>query len=251
MGSKVLSIAAAGAVVVAACSANGADTTTSQLTIISITTTEPTPSEACSGEPHTPLDPDALATWSIVADVDGDGFDDTVTGYLLGSADPTEASAAVIHLELGSGWGTALPMDDLGLAEGPALAEPQVVVTMGGDRLIVAAVGGIAAGRLFAFFEFEDCDLGVVTTTRGEVPEIWMGGGRTHDDWFVCEPDRVLMVQFGTSNPDAEPRRYGAGAAQTFEYVEGEFTRARSSDIDAALPATGDEMARVYPPCVG
>lgn len=250
MSSKVVSIVVVGVVAVAACSTNSVDTTTTRHTSAT-TTTVPIPSETCSDRPHIPLDPDARATASIVADVDGDGFDDTVTGYLLGSTDATVATGAVIHLELGSGWGTALRVDELALTGAPVLAEPEAVVVLGGDTLIVAGVGGIAAGKLFAFVAFEDCDLGIVSLSNGEMPEIWMGGGRTHDDWFVCESDRVSVVQFGTSNPDAEPRMYGAGAALTFDYVDGEFTRARPSDIDAALPATRQEVERVYPPCVG
>lgn len=188
---------------------------------------------------------------SIVADVDGDEFEDMVTGYLLGSSDSAEATAAFIHVELASGWGTALQIDELRLADGPATAEPRQVVTMDGDPLLVAGVAGLSVGQLFVFFIFEDCSLEVVTTSDGELPEVWIGGGRTHDDWFTCESDRVLMVQFGTSNPDAEPRMYGAGAAQTYVYAEGEFKVSRSDDLDVALPATRDEMVSVYPPCAG
>lgn len=239
-----------GIFVLAACTPTGSDaTTTTQPATTTTTSPQPVPSEACSNEPHTPLDSSARAVQSIVADVDGDGFEDTVTGYLLGSSDPAEATAAFIHVELGSGWGTALQVDELQLADGPTMAEPRRVVTMDGDPLVVAAVAGISAGQLFAFFTFEDCRLEVVTTSDGELPEIWVGGGRTHDDWFTCESDRVLMVQFGTSNPDAEPRMYGAGAAQTYVYAEGDLTISRSDDLDVALPATRDEMASVYPPC--
>lgn len=239
-----------GIFVLAACTPTGSDaTTTTQPASTTTTSLEPAPSEVCSSEPHTPLDSSARAVQSVTADVDDDGFEDTVTGYLLGSSDPAEATAAFIHLELASGWGTTLQVDELQLADGPTMAEPRRVVTMDGDPLVVAGVAGISAGQLFAFFTFEDCRLAVVTTSDGELPEIWVGGGRTHDDWFTCESDRVLMVQFGTSNPDAEPRMYGAGAAQTYLYAEGELTISRSDDLDVALPATRDEMASVYPPC--
>lgn len=210
---------------------------------------EPVPSEVCSREPHTPLDSSARAVHSIVADVDEDEFDDTVTGYRLGSSDPAEATAAFIHVELASGWGTELRVDELQLADGPTMAEPMRVVTMDGDPLVVAGVAEASARQFFAFFTFEDCRLEVVTNSDGELPEIWVGGGRTHDDWFTCDSDRVLMVQFGTSNPDAEPKMYGAGAARTHVYAEGEFTISRSNDLDAALPATRDEMTSVYPSC--
>lgn len=248
MSPRVGSILLAGVLVLTACSPTSSDATpTTQRS----TTTTAGPSRACSNEPHTPLDSDALAVESINGDVDGDGFDDTVTGYLLGESDPAEATAAVLHVELASAWGTELRVDELGLGDGPAMAEPRTVVTMGDERIVVAGVAGISTGQLFAFFIFEDCMLSVVDTEDGVVPDIWVGGGRTHDDWFVCESDRVLMVQFGTSNPDADPKVYGAGAAQTYEYVEGSFHQIRSSDIDAALPATFEEVASVYPPCVG
>lgn len=234
----------------AACTPTGLDgTTTTQPASTTTTQPQPAPSEACSSGPHTPLDSNARAVHSIVANVDGDEFEDTVTGYLLGSSDPAEATAAFIHVELASGWGTALQIDQLQLPDGPPMADPRSVVTMDGDPLVVAGVAEASTGQLFAFFAFEDCRLEVVTTSDGELPEIWVGGGRTHDDWFTCDSDRVLMVQFGTSNPDAEPKMYGAGAAQTYVYADGEFTISRSNDLDAALPATRDEMASVYPPC--
>lgn len=251
MDSRVPSTLVAGVFVLAACAPTGSVATTTTQPATTTTTTQPVPSEVCSSEPHTPLDPEALAIQSIAADVDGDGFDDTVTGYLLGASDPAEAEAALIHLELASGWGAALRIEELGLVGGPAMAEPGAVVTMADDALIVAGVAGISAGQLYAFFAFEDCQLDVVSTSDGMVPEIWVGGGRTHDDWFVCESDQVLMVQFGTSTPDAEPRMYGAGASQTYEYAEGAFTMVRSADVDVALPATREEVTGIYPPCVG
>lgn len=249
MDSRVRSTLVAGTLVLATCAPTTSDATTTSEP--ATTTTEATPSEVCSREPHIPLDSEARAVESITADVDGDGFDDTVTGYLLGASDPTEAEAAVIHVELASGWGTALRIDELGLADGATMVEPGVVVMMGDDRLVVAGVAGIPAGQLFAFFLFEDCNLSVVTTDDGLVPELWVGGGRTHDDWFVCDSDRVSMVQFGTSTPDADPRTYGAGAARTYEYMDGVFELIRSADVDVALPATRDQVAGVYPPCVG
>lgn len=253
MGPRVGSIVIAGMFIIAACAPTGSDLTTSThpVNTSTTTTTGPMPSEACSGEPHTPTDPEALAVQSLSADIDGDSFEDTVTGYLLGASNPTEATAAVIHLELASGWGTALRIDELELADGPAMAEPGAVVTMSGDQLLVARVADISAGQLFAFFVFEDCSLRVVTTEDGVLPEFWVGGGRTHDDWFVCESDRVSMVQFGTSNPDADPKIYGAGATQSYEYMDGVFGLIRSADVDVALPATRAGVASVYPPCVG
>lgn len=252
MRSSVRSSLIVGIFVLVACTPTGSDATTTTQPATTISTQpQPVPSEACSSEPHTPLDSSARAVQSIVADVDGDGFEDTVTGYLLGSSDPAEATAAFIHVELASGWGTALQIDELQLADGPTMAEPRRVVTMDGDPLLVVGVAGISTRQLFAFFTFADCRLEVVTTSDGELPEVWVGGGRTHDDWFTCDSDRVLMVQFATSNPDAEPKMYGAGAAQTYVYAEGEFTISRSDDLDAALPATRAEMASVYPSCAG
>lgn len=251
MDSRVRSTLVAVALVLAACTPAGSDATTTSQSPTTTTTDPPVLSEACSGEPHTPLDSGARAAQSIVADVDEDGFDDTVTGYLLGASDPTDATAAVIHLELASGWGTALRIDELPLAEGLAMAEPRTVVTMADNPLIVTGVADIAAGQLFAFFAFENCSLSVVSSEDGVVPDLWVGGGRTHDDWFVCDSERVLMVQFGTSNPDADPKVYGAGAAKTYEYVEGAFSQILSSEVDVALPATREEVSGVYPPCVG
>lgn len=193
MGSRIRSISFTGVFLLASCTSGVSDTTTT-IQRATTSTEGPSPSEVCSAEQHTALDLDALAVQSIVGDLDGDGFDDTLTGYLLGSPDPAEADSAVLHAELASGWGTELRVDELEPLDFLVIVEPRTVVTMSDDNLVVAGVAEISAGRLFGFFAFEDCRLEVVTTTEGAMPEIWIGGGRTHDDWFVCESDRVLMV---------------------------------------------------------
>lgn len=225
--------------------------TTGPTTTVALTSTTSAPSSVCEARSDTPIDTDALAEASFSADLDGDGFEDTITGYLLGSADPTGATAAMLHVELASGWGSSIRVDELGLPGLPLAPQPQGIVTIGGDQLVVAGVAGVLPGELFAFFAFEDCLLRVVTLSDGSIPDIWIGGGANHDDWFTCQTDGVSMLQLGFEDFDADPRIYGSGLVQFYSYADGGFSESGSSDIEAALPATLDDILAVYPICVG
>jgi hypothetical protein len=229
-----------------------ATTTTSvapTTTSVALTTTTG-PSQTCVGENQVPVDPEALAATSVAGDVDGDGFEDMITGYLLGSEDPAAATGAVLHVELASGYTTAIDVAQLGLGFDVLLARPEKVVSMSGDQLIVAAIAGILPGELFGFFLLDDCELSVVDTADGEVPEIWFGGGATHDDWFSCGPESVTMARFGYSDGTVTPRVYETGHVEEFGYEAATFTVVGGTEPSVTLPAPQEDVLAAYPHCV-
>jgi hypothetical protein len=236
------------------------DTTTTQppptTTFAPTTTTAPAttttagPSDECASKPDAPPPVDGVETTTTTGDIDGDGHTDTVTGYLLGSEDPTQASGSILRLELASGWGAVLAIEELGLAVGgPISAEPRALVELGGDTTILSRVAGILPGHLFAFFRFEDCVLSVVDTSSGNVPDIWVGGGASNDEWFVCGSDTVTMVSFSYPDPVADPRVYESGDAHGYLYEDGVFVDEGSVEFAVDLPAPQDEVEAAYPRC--
>jgi hypothetical protein len=113
----------------------------------------------------------------------------------------------------------------------------------------LSRVAGILPGHLFAFFVFEDCALSVVNTSDGTVPDIWVGGGASHDDWFVCGSDSVTMVSFSYPDPVADPRIYESGEAHVFAYENGAFVDEGFGQLAVDLPAAQDEVEAAYPRC--
>ena len=130
-------------------------------------------STACDALPDTPVPTDALiggfGPSQFLADVDGDGHKDVVTGYWTGNADPDLADH-YLHVELASGWGTAILIDDLAQFSNFPMATPGRVVDMAGQRLIVTGVERNADGASFAFFSFRDCALLPVPLAAGGYP---------------------------------------------------------------------------------
>ena len=94
-------------------------------------------STACDALPDTPVPTDAViggfGPSQFLADVDGDGHKDVVTGYWTGNADPDLADH-YLHVELASGWGTAILIDDLAQFSNFPMATPGRVVDMAGQR---------------------------------------------------------------------------------------------------------------------
>ena len=106
-------------------------------------------STACDALADTPVPADAViggfGPSQFLADVDGDGHKDVVTGYWTGNADPDLADH-YLHVELASGWGTAILIDDLAQFSNFPMATPGRVVDMAGQRLIVTGVERNADG---------------------------------------------------------------------------------------------------------
>jgi hypothetical protein len=146
----------------------------------------------CDTRPDTPVPAAAIVSTRFLADVDGDGARDVITGYRLGS-DP-DLAEYWLHLELASGWGTQVRIDTIAEFSGSTFSTPMRVVTMSGERLIVADVQGIAVGSAYAFFSFRDCALAPVPLVTGGYPDVWWGLGPLHDDWFSCADEGFVMV---------------------------------------------------------
>lgn len=218
---------------------------------MSTTTGQAGPSQACLAEPDVDIDPGALSPSVINGDLDGDGYDDHVTGYLLGSSDVAQANAAVLHVELASGWGTNLVVNELAApGSGPSMAIPRAVVEITDQRMLVAGVRGILPGILESFFVLRDCELVVVTAEDGSIPGIWSGGGAAHTDWPTCRDDRVLMNEFWIDDPQSEPRQYLSGTVLEHIYRDGSFAAPQEATPEVMFPATEEELLVAYPNCV-
>lgn len=215
------------------------------------TTTVSGPSTDCLAQPDTEMDPAALGASQISGDLDGDGHNDVVTGYLLGSSDVASATAAVLHVELASGWGTALVVNSIVPAEaGPPMAFPRVIVEIGDAQMLAAGIQGILPGILESFFVIRDCELILVGPEDGSIPEIWSGGGAGHDDWATCLDDGVAMGQFWKEDPTAESARYVSGTVIKHTYRDGFFAAAQEALVDVTFPATYEQVTAAYPNCL-
>ena len=124
-------------------------TTTSTTVPATTTTTTAQPSAACAAEPGTEIHADATSQETITGDVDGDGFDDTITGYLRAGPE------AYLHVELAGGWGTSIRVDTLTpYGADSRYSVPARVVAMSGEPMIVSMISGISVGNLYGFFAF-------------------------------------------------------------------------------------------------
>jgi ribosomal protein L24E len=156
-------------------------------------------STACDSRPDTEVPADARINGDFgfptrfLADVDGDGHRDVVTGYMLGGELAADRDS-YLHVELASGWGTTFQLDSLDEFSGFPMAEPGRVITMGGQRLIVIQIEGNAVGADVAFFAFRDCALVPIELAGGGFPEIWSGGGLMHSEWPSCRANDVVML---------------------------------------------------------
>ncbi len=208
----------------------------------------------CDNLPDTPVPPDAIIgvdglITQFLADVDGDGFRDVITGYSSGDPDPGLAEHH-LHVELASGWGTDFRIDTfVGTADG-ALALPVRAVTMSDRRLIAVAVEGTLVGADFALFGFEDCTLAPVPLAAGGHPHIWDGVGPMHSEWFACQPDRVVMLElFRGLDEDGDVIEgvYVDGKNTVYRLAPDGFHPAGA--IELGLPRTDQDLRRAFPNC--
>lgn len=209
------------------------------------TTTRPGPSHACDDQPSTEIPGDATNLWSITGDVDGDGYDDTVTGYVI---DEVEGH---LHLELSTGWGTSVRVDDPALADRHllALSKPNRIVVMSGEHLVVSTIRLGLPGSIHALFAFRNCVLAPITLANGELPDLWYGGGPGQDEWFSCNSTGVVMLQLVTENYDADPRVYLSGNSQRYQYDPPIFVSLGDLEPDLDFPVIADIARDAYPVC--
>jgi hypothetical protein len=181
---------------------------------------------------------------SISGDVDGDGIDDTVTGYVIAD---TEAR---LHLELSTGWRTEVRVDDPDLAGiDPPVARPGRIVTMSGNQVVVAVVDQGLPGPVFGFFALRDCLLKPIALANGDLPDFWLGGSPAHDDWFSCNSSGVDMFRWVIEDFEAEIRVYVAVNADRYRYEPPNFVALADADTGLDLPMDADEALVIYPRC--
>lgn len=123
----------------------------------------------------------------LIGDLDGDGASDSVTTYL---ADGRWR----LHLELAYGWATEIDMTDhVTIAPPP---EPVRMVDMG-LPVVVVRLGGNLVGASFGLVALSGCELRPVVGPDGRMPEIWVGIGIHHSEFFRCESRAITQVQLG------------------------------------------------------
>jgi hypothetical protein len=186
----------------------------------------------------------------FLADVDGDGHRDVITGYELGGPRPNYADQdAYLHVELASGWGTVFQLNTLEQYSMLPIGEPMRVIDIGGRRLIVIALEVGANNRDFAFFEFGECSLAPVGLVGGGFPEIWAGGGFTHREWFACRNNDVVMLDLDRGLPEGGvASEIMVGGDATVYRLEGSGFR-RTGTLDLNLPRSEDDLRQEFPDC--
>ena len=212
-------------------------------------------STACDALQETPVPADAViggfGPSQFLGDVDGDGHKDVVTGYWTGSADP-ELADHYLHVELTSGWGTAILIDDLAQFSNSPMATPGRVVDMAGQRLIVAGVERNADGASFAFFSFRDCALAPVPLAAGGYPVMRTAGGPAHSTWFACRPDEMVTLDLFRGLDDQGeliPGVLVGGEALSYRLNPNGF--GPPTPIELGLPRTDVDLHGEYPNCSG
>lgn len=206
----------------------------------------------CDSRPDTPVPEAAVisdnGSTRFLADVDGDGFRDVVTGYRLGD-DPGLAEYW-LHVELASGWGTQIRIDTIPEFSNAPTAGPVRVVSISSRRLIVTAAQLTAIGREFVMFALENCALSPVLLAGGGYPEIFDGFGIMHREWFSCEEATVTMIEVHKDlDENGEPiEGIWAGGEGRF-FVLGPAGFDEPVPIDLGLPRTHEDVLAAYPEC--
>jgi len=218
-------------------------TTVPRTTTTMATTTVPAPSAACDDQPSATMPASASDLVSMVGDVDGDGFEDTVSGYVTGSE-------AWLHVELATGWGTRTRVDDLDTgADGGPLVRPSRVVTMSGDQLVIAQVGLALPGPVSGAFALRDCSLTPIATADGVLPDLWVGGSPAHTDWFSCDPSGITMLGLAIEDFEAAQRVYTGGDGIRHDYEPPVFAAPVTVELQLDFPVTAEEAEAAYPSC--
>jgi hypothetical protein len=231
--------------------ANSTTVTPTPTTVASTTTTTPPTttttaqarSHACDDEPSSEVPQGAVELRRLSGDVDGDRSKDTVTAYSNGGG-------TFLHVNLSTGWGTTLQTDTID--NGDEFGDgPVGIVKMSGDRLIVTYIGSGGVGPVYGLIVLRDCVLTPVLLSDGTMPDLWMGGGASHIDWFSCGADGVSMFQFGLIGDTigiGEHPDFGSGEGRFYEYDGSTFSAPVMVKVD--FPITQAQARKKYPPCV-
>ena len=212
-------------------------------------------STTCDALTDTPVPADAViggfGPSQFLADVDGDGHKDVVTGYWTGNADP-ELADHFLHVELASGWGTAIRIDDLAQFSNFPMATPGRVVDMAGQVLIVAGVERNADGASYAFFSFRECALAPVPLAAGGYPVLRTGAGLFHSTWFDCRSDGMVALDLFRGLDEEGELIEGiliGGEALSYRLDQNGF--GSPDAVELGLPRTDVDLHGEYPNCDG
>ena len=206
----------------------------------------------CDGRPDSEIPADAhigdFSSVRFMADVDGDGLRDVITGYWLGT-DP-DLGEHYLHVELASGWGTQIRTDTFPDVGHP-MSSPRQVVVMEGQRLLVSAIQRGANFADMVFFAFEDCALQPTLLAGGGIPPVSDGGGFTHREWFTCREDGVVMIETQyrlDENFDVDQEVFEIGGATFFRFDPGGFF-VEEGPVALNLPRPVTDVFADFPVC--
>jgi hypothetical protein len=206
----------------------------------------------CDGLPDTEVPADAhigdFGTIRFLADIDGDGLRDVVTGYWLG--DDPDLGPHFLHAQLASGWGTQYRTDTIPDITHP-INGPRGIVVIGGKRLIPTAVQRNANFGDIVFFAFENCALTPILDDGGTYPDIIYGGGFTHREWFTCRDDGVEMIEtlYGhDENQEIDQSVFDQGSGTFFRLDPGGFF-VEEGPVALNLPRSVEAVFDDFPIC--
>jgi len=193
---------------------------------------------SCVEEPARPTHSDAVVLREILGDVDEDGSRDLITGYIRPST-----GEAFLHVRFDDGRSTAVRLDDLDpLFTEP---EPESVLGIAGWPIIAVRAGPNLVGASYVFITLRGCTLIPLTLPSGGLPEVWIGLGAGHSEWFSCRDDGVVQVETYETTPDPDPVE---GATITLYPLEDDGLATPVILVDDEAIATDDVMS-TYPPC--
>lgn len=202
----------------------------------------------CDSRPDTSVPGDAILSTRFLADVDGDGARDVITGYQLGN-DP-DLAEHWLHVQLASGWGTQVRIDAIPEFSDAPTSSPLRVVSMSGMSLIVTMTQFTLIGGQHAMFVLEDCALRPVLLAGGGYPDIFDGFGIMHREWFSCEEARVIMIEvFKGLDENGEPIEGIWAGGEARDFVLGPAGFDLPMPLDLGLPRTSEDLAAEFPEC--
>lgn len=178
---------------------------------------------------------------TLSGDVDDDGSADVVQIYALGEQ-------WGIHLVLSHGWETDRELADIA-DDGPPGVEAVRIVDLG-DMAVLLHLGGTLIGPRYGFVVLADCALEPVFRGNGELPELVVGGGLMHSEWFTCEGDRVTQLSVALADDGSGDLQPSALTSWEYRYRPPSvtFVLVAEEESDVAL-STLEDLRNQYPPC--
>lgn len=142
---------------------------------------------ACIGTPEVVMAGGGSEAMTLTGDLDGDGQPDVITTYL---ADGRWR----LHVELAYGWETETDITPYVTNVPPP--SPARIVDLGRPAVVVD-LGGNLVGSSYGFVAFAGCMLRPILDEAGLLPDVWVGIGISHSEFFTCGRGAVTQVQMG------------------------------------------------------